>query len=85
MTSPDITSSPVDLLDFQPTCQVDVYEMKLKVRHSPCAQPAVWIGVAPCGHDDYFCETHHSDQRSFMCNTCGQRDMLLATYRWIRL
>ncbi len=77
-----------DDLDFTPTCAVDErpkFGSVLGAKSNPCEQPAVWIGIPPCGHEDYFCEIHHSDSRSFYCEMCGQRDMMLATYRWVRL
>lgn len=69
-------------LDFNPVCEV---EEPGWVEQVECAKPAVWVGTAPCGHDFYFCEQHHYDQRRFTCHQCGRRDMHLATYRWVRL
>jgi hypothetical protein len=73
----------VSSLDFQPPCAVTT-TIKGRVT-SRCSEPAAWLGIPPCGHEDYFCEEHHSDGRSFTCTVCKRRDMLLATYRWIRL
>jgi hypothetical protein len=66
-------------------CSVD--EPKLVARHEirvNCTEPAVWVGVPPCGHEGFFCEKHHSDTRSFQCRTCGNTT-LLAVYEWTRL
>jgi hypothetical protein len=70
-------------LDFDPTCEVDEVT-KQGVKYSECRAPAVWIGVGPCGHDSYFCETCHYDQRSHICRQCGNKT-LLAAYNWTRL
>lgn len=72
-----------DSNDFEPDCAVTTTVHGIV--KDKCTNPAVWLGIPPCGHDDYFCETHHADQRAFTCVTCRTRDMLLATYRWIRL
>jgi hypothetical protein len=66
-------------LDFTPECEV------IEPDGGKCCRPAAWIGAAPCGHDYYFCDHHHSDQRSYTCHYCGSRDMLLATYLWTRI
>jgi hypothetical protein len=69
------------VLDFTPECDVE----EPAPINAKCTKPAAWIGVAPCGHDSYFCEVHHYDQRAFTCNICGLKDTMLATYRWIRI
>lgn len=85
----DTLSDPVTLPldtsnDFDIECEVD--EIVHGEHQNPCANPAVWQGTPPCGHAAFFCEVHHSDSRSFVCNLCptGQ-SYLLATYEWIRL
>lgn len=85
----ELLEHDTDELDFTPECEVDVLIMRngvsTGVYSDKCAKPAVWLGVPPCGHDAYFCEEHHYDQRAFRCRNCGRADMMLATYRWIRL
>lgn len=80
----------VDQLDFTPICEVEERVTELvNGRHTrvvvKCSNHAAWIGETPCGHDFYFCDTHHYDQRAFTCLVCGRRDLLFATYRWVRL
>ncbi len=74
----------IDHLDFTPQCCVDE-STRQGERGNPCSHPAVWIGYPPCGHEGYFCEGHHSDQRLFRCYECGTDNQMLATYRWVRL
>lgn len=68
-------------LDFEPEC--DVTTMQPGGSRLKCTNPAAWIGVPPCGHEDYFCREHRNDPRLFSCLTCKRRDMNLNTYRWI--
>jgi hypothetical protein len=82
-TATDERTDIASTLDFEPQCAVT--EWNNGVMTAECPNPAAWIGIPPCGHEDYFCEGHHSDQRAFNCNTCGSMRMHLATYRWIRL
>jgi hypothetical protein len=76
-------------LDFTPECEVDVLNIRngVLVSRSPkCSNKAAWSGAAPCGHDSYFCEQHHIDCfHGYTCNICKRKDMMLATYRWVRL
>jgi hypothetical protein len=78
-----------DELDFSIECEVDVLIMRhgvsTGVYTDKCTKRAAWLGVAPCGHDAYFCEEHHYDTRAFHCHHCGRANMMLATYRWMRL
>jgi hypothetical protein len=82
-TKSDVLEDTSDELDFTPECDVD--QLTRGVHHDKCTKPAAWVGIAPCGHDCYFCETHHYDQRAFICHVCGRNDLHLATYKWIRL
>lgn len=89
----DTRTQPVEDIaethDFDPECEVDVLIVRqginTGIRKDQCRSTAAWVGVAPCGHDSYFCAQHHYDQRSFTCHQCGTMNMHLATYKWIRL
>jgi hypothetical protein len=80
VTETDIVAAGIE--DVDPTCEVD--ETRRDAKNYKCYNPAVWVGVPPCGHEGFFCEQHHCDSRSFKCLVCGNIT-LLATYRWIRL
>jgi hypothetical protein len=85
----DIREDTTGLLDFEPECHVDILIVRggcsTGIYLDKCTKTAVWVGTAPCGHDGFFCEEHHYDQRPFVCHLCGHANMMLATYIWIRL